>query len=82
MPDTLYFYEHKTLGKWWPRTEPGMPTLRTSEGKKRNVRGIIEVDPRHAHLSLKALFELYSIDGLLVYTQGPEHVRKVRGLSI
>ena len=81
MPDTLYFYEHKTLGRWWPRTEPGMPTLRTSEGRRRNIRGVIEVNSGHARLSLNALRELYSIDGTLIYTQGPDHVRKVKGIS-
>lgn len=77
MPDPLFFYEHKSLGKWWPRTEPDIPVTRTSEGKVRHIRGVIEVDHRHAHYSLKALRELYSPDGLLIYTQGPEHVRRV-----
>ena len=81
MPDTLYFYEHKSFGRWWPRTEPGMPTLRTSEGRRRNIRGVIEVNSGHARLSLNALRELYSTAGTVIYTQGPDHVRKVRGIS-
>lgn len=81
MSDTLYFYEHKSFGRWWPRTEPERPTLRTTEGRKREIRGVIEVDRGHAHYSLDALRELYSIDGTLIYTQGLDHVRKVRGIS-
>lgn len=81
MPNTLYYYEHKTIGRWWPRTEHGMPSVRSSESRRRNIRGVIEVDRGHAHYSLNALREIYSIDGTLIYTQGPDHVRKVRGIS-
>ena len=79
MPDTIYLYEHKSLGKWWPRTEPQPPQMRTSEGKRRHIRGVIAVDPGHMDYSLNALREIYSCDGRLIYTQGVEHVRRVRG---
>jgi hypothetical protein len=80
MPDPLFFYEHKSLGKWWPRTEPGIPVTRTSEGKVRHIRGVIEVDPRHAGYTLKSLRELYCPDGLLIHTQGHEHLCRVLGV--
>lgn len=77
MPD-LYFYEHYSLGRWWPRTEPQQPATRTSDGHRPRIRGVIKVDQRHAHYSLKALREIYSVDGRFVATQDPEHVRRVR----
>lgn len=76
----LWFFEQKTLGRWWPCTAPEPPALKSADGYRKPIRGAIEVDPRHASYSLKALREIYSRDGRLVATQGPEHVAKVRGL--
>lgn len=80
MADKLWFWEQQTLGKWWPRTAPDQPAPRSTEGRKPVRRGIIEVDARHHHLSLKALHEIYSRDGRFVATQGPEHLKKVMEL--
>lgn len=80
MPEQIYYYEHKTLGRWWPRTEPREPEVRSVNGGRQVIRGVIPVDPRHAHYSLNALRDLYSRDGRLIYTQGIEHVEKVRSL--
>lgn len=77
----LWFYEHMSLGKWWPRTSPDAPVKRSNEGRIRQIRGVIEVDARHAHLSLNALREIYSRDGRFVGTQGTEHYKRVRGLE-
>ena len=79
--EDLWFWENKSLGKWWPRTAPERPTDRSSEGRRLEIRGAIKVDPRHHHLKLNALREIYSVDGTLVGTQGPDHYRAVRGTA-
>ncbi len=80
MAEELWYYEKLTLGRWWPRTEPQPPNVRTSEGSRPKIRGVIKVDPRHVDCSLKALRRRYSREGDLIYTQGPEHVKKVMSL--
>lgn len=77
MPERLFYYEHLSLGRWWPRTEP---QVRSVNGGRQTIRGVIEVDPRHVGLHLNALRARYGRDGHLIYTQGPEHVKKVRSL--
>ena len=77
----LFFYEHLSLGKWWPRTEPTIPDAVNVEKRKAKLRGVIEVAPDHRHLDLNALRDLYSRDGALVHTLGPDHVAKVMGGS-
>jgi hypothetical protein len=74
----LYFYEHMSLGRWWPRTEPQEPQRRTSEGRRVKIRGVIKVDAHFAHLPLGALREVYSIDGRFKGSYGPEHLRRVQ----
>lgn len=77
----LFFYEHLSLGKWWPRTEPDQPVVVNSEGSRAKIRGVVEVAEDHRHLDLNQLRELYSRDGSLVHTLGPDHVAKVMGQS-
>lgn len=80
MADRLFYYEHQSLGRWWPRTEPREPEVRSVNGGRQVIRGVIEVDTRHFGLTLNALRDRYGRDGRLLYTQGPEHVKKVRSL--
>lgn len=77
---TLFYYEHRSLGRWWPRTEQQEPTIRSTEGGRPKIRGVIEVDHRHADLSLNALRDRYSRDGRFIYVMGVEHVKKVMSL--
>lgn len=77
----LWYWVQRTLGRWYPRTAPDMPPPVTSEGWRLVMRGLIKVDAGHTRYSLNALRELYSIDGRLIYTQGPDHVRKIRALA-
>lgn len=79
--EALWFWENKSLGKWWPRTAPDRPSDQSSEGRRLEIRGVIKVSHHHHHLSLNALREIYSRDGRLVGTQGPEHYRAVIGIA-
>lgn len=76
---SLFFYEHLSLGKWWPRTESNRPELVTAEKRRATIRGVIEVAPDHRHLDLNALRDLYSREGSLIHTLGPDHLAKVLG---
>jgi len=76
----LWFFEQKSLGRWWPCTAPEPPAPKKVDGYRKQIRGVIEVDQLHASYSLNALREIYSRDGRLIYSQGPEHVKKVRSL--
>lgn len=80
MTSELWYWEQCTLGRWWPRTAPEAPSGRSSEGFRPVMRGLIKVDPGHHKLSLKALREIYSVDGHLVGSQGPDHYRAVMGI--
>ena len=77
--ESLFFYENLSLGKWWPRTEPTRPEAVNVEKRRATIRGVIEVAVDHRHLDLKDLRELYSREGSLVHTLGPDHVAKVMG---
>lgn len=75
----MYYYEEYRINQWSARTQSDLPRDRGGEGEKKNIRGVVEINPSHEHLTLDQLREIYSPDGTLQATgktsSAPEPVK-------